>query len=116
MFEESLQNNTISRTQKPVKILIFKPQNLKYYSKNPYKLISVYLTITEVVSNPGYYKIITPSILLNKVDEIHDGSSNRVDQRWNNSSDDDNDDGSPVYNWKTLNKQIKSEKQTEGKF
>lgn len=60
------------------------------------------------------------SILLYKIylfkDEIHDDGSDREDQRWNNSSDDDNDDGSAEYNWKGINEQNKSEKQTKGKF
>jgi len=50
-------------------------------------------------------------------DEINDGGNYKEDQRWNNLSDDDNnDDGGAEYNWRGLNKQKKSEKQTKGKF
>lgn len=50
-------------------------------------------------------------------DEVHDGGSDKEDQRWNNSSDDDNgDDGVSEYKWEVLNEHKKSEKQAKGKF
>jgi len=50
-------------------------------------------------------------------DEINDGGSDKEVQKWNNLSDNDNDDDvGAEYNWGGLNEQKKSEKQTKGKF
>lgn len=50
--------------------------------------------------------------------EIHDGSSDREDQRWNNSSDDDDDGGcgGAEYSWQGINDKNKSTSQTNGKL
>lgn len=47
--------------------------------------------------------------------KTHDGGSDGEDQRWNNSSDDE-DHGGAEYSWKGINDKSNSAKQTKGKL